>query len=487
MKAFLSVILLSACALLSAGDVRFADCFTDRTLRVDYYHTGHAAEEIVAIDRLIDQGPWAGPTADPLTPFPHGRYAVRLFDPTDGRLVFSRTFDSYFGEYKTTQAALNKVRRTYHESVLLPWPRKPVKMTLAVRQRDNSLQEIFSTLIDPADPTIGRLPPQADIRTYDLLVNGDPRTHLDIAILAEGYTAAEEGKAKADLERMCKVLLGQEPYRRLQRKLNVRGVFRPSAESGCSEPGYGAFRRTALNTTFDSLGLERYLLSEDNRAMRDMAAAVPYDTLAIMVNRSRYGGGGIYNSFCTFTADNGWYEYLFLHEFGHSLVGLADEYYTSTVAYNEFYPKGIEPLEPNITALLDPAALKWRSLVKPGTPLPTPWGKEEFEKNENVYQKKRAAISERIATMRRAARPAEEVAAVENESDQLSRGQAQEITLLLQKGRHAGEVGAFEGAGYSAQGLYRSMADCIMFTKGKKPYCRVCEEAVAAVIRYFSE
>jgi len=68
------------------------------------------------------------------------------------------------------------------------------------------------------------------------------------------------------------------------------------------------------------------LLTEDYCNLRDIAASVPYDAIYVMVNQPRYGGGGIYNLYCTFTADNPSSDYVFLHEFGHTFAGLADEY-----------------------------------------------------------------------------------------------------------------------------------------------------------------
>ena len=50
----------------------------------------------------------------------------------------------------------------------------------------------------------------------------------------------------------------------------------PSADTEVSYV-YG----TPDQSTFDSLGSERYLLTEDNRALRDVAACVPYDALYI--------------------------------------------------------------------------------------------------------------------------------------------------------------------------------------------------------------
>jgi hypothetical protein len=226
-------------------------------------------------------------------------------------------------------------------------------------------------------------------------------------------------------------------------------------------------------------------LTEDNRSLRDIAAHVPYDALFVMVNHKRYGGGGIYNLFCTFTVDNQWYEYLFLHEFGHSFAGLGDEYYTSEVAYNEFYPKGVEPLEANISALLDPKNLKWRKLVSPGVAVPTPWEKEDFDRMDNAYQKVRREINAKIAALKREGAPSGRIAAAEEESERLSREHAARVDEFLMKSKFWNKVGAFEGAGYSARGLFRPAVDCLLFTKGAKPFCRVCEEAVARVIDYY--
>ena len=127
----------------------------------------------------------------------------------------------------------------------------------------------------------------------------------------------------------------------------------------------------------------------------------------------RYGGGGIYNLFCTFTAHSDWADYLLLHEFGHSFAGLADEYYSSSVAYNDFYPRGREPEEANITALLDPENLKWRDLVAPDTELPTPWEKEAYDREDAAYQEERKLLNDAIAEASSAGASAEKIAELE--------------------------------------------------------------------------
>ena len=309
---------------------------------------------------------------------------------------------------------------------------------------------------------------------------------VDIALLGEGYTRTNEAKFNRDLKRMIEVFFTQEPYKSHKKHFNIYGVLKYSAEEGCDEPRHGQYKNTCLAATFNSLDSPRYLLTEDNRAVRHIAAHVPYDTLVIVVNQSRYGGGGIYNLFCTLTSDNQWSDYLLVHEFGHSFAGLADEYYTSSVAYSDFYPKGIEPLEPNITALLDPEKLKWKEWVDEEIEIPTPWDKEKYDLMSLSYQKARQEIQAQIARMKMEGADRTEIQKAVRKSEDHSREHTEKMAQFLKGSRFQGKVGAFEGAGYSSKGLYRPMLDCIMFTKGLKPFCNVCEKAILQMILHYT-
>jgi hypothetical protein len=465
----------------SAGE-SFQHNFEDATLRIDFHHTGNAEEEIVAVDRLYRQGTWAGSLTRLTDGRTLGNYVVQAHDSESGALLFSKGFDSYFGEYRTTSAAAAGTMRTYHESVLLPFPKRELKVTWIARRRDGTSITLAESIVDPAAVGIATEPPTSNALVVEAHVGGPPHDVLDIAILGEGYTRTEVEAFKTDLAHAAAVLLGHSPYDTYRDQISIRGVLVTSAESGCDEPTRAVFRSTALGVTFNSLGSERYMLTEDNRAMRDIAANVPYDTLIIMVNHDRYGGGGIYNLFCTFTARSDWTDYLLLHEFGHSFAGLADEYYSSSVAYNDFYPRGREPSEPNITALLDPEGLKWRDLVTPGTELPTPWEKEGYDREDAAYQKERRLLNEAIAEASRSGVAAEKIAELEDNEARHAAIHAQWAEEYLKRSPWAGMVGAFEGAGYSSTGLYRPALDCLMFSRRVQPFCPVCERAVAAMI-----
>jgi hypothetical protein len=194
----------------------------------------------------------------------------------------------------------------------------------------------------------------------------------------------------------------------------------------------------------------------------------PYEFVEIVVNNRTYGGGGILGLYGTVAADSAEAPYVFVHEFAHHFAGLADEYYTSPVAYE---PAAIrtEPWEPNVTALLEPSNLKWKDLVQTETPVPTPWQKEEFEAYSRESQQRRARI-------RAEGRPEEEMEALFREVRQFEE-------RLFELEKYFGRVGAFEGAMYEARGYYRPEVDCIMFTRSPA-FCSVCRRALSRVIDF---
>jgi len=474
--------------LASATDLAaFNSRFHDETLRVDYFHGGDAEHAEISLDMVYRQGRWAGSRTRLIDDLNQGRYYVHMYDAASEELLYSRGFDSYFGEYQTTGPAAAGSWRTYHESALLPCPKAPCVVTLSERDDELELQEIFRVELDPDHHTVRREPVDDDVIVVSAHEGGEHHGCVDVAILGEGYTVAEVSKFVGDVQHFAQVMLSHEPYKSLPQHFNIRGVLKVSQDSGCDEPTRGVFARTPLGCTFNSLGSERYLLSEDNRALRDVAAHVPYDALYVMVNTDRYGGGGIYNAFNTFTSDNQWSDYVFLHEFGHHFAGLADEYYTSQIAYSDFYPRDLEPLEPNITRLYDSAQLKWAAAVTPGTALPTPWGKAGYDAMDEAYQSERSDINERIGELMRAGGDAAEIERLKQAGEDLSRTHQTMADGYFARSEFVGQVGAFEGAGYCSEGMYRAELDCIMFSKGIKPFCAACREHIVRVVERYGE
>lgn len=483
---FLLVMFVFPLLLTANGNVKFDDYFIDKTMRIDYFHIGDATNEFVTIDRAYQYGIWAGSLNNLLDEFNNGAYYYKIYDDASGRLIYSKGFDSYFKEYQLTGEAADGIKRTYHESAIIPYPKAKIKFVLEKRDQMNKLNKVFSAVIDPDDVMVIRdEKSDENVKVVKSHYSGDPHVKVDVVILGEGYSAAEEDKFNADLKKFTEAFFKLEPYKDLKDKFNIYGVFKPSVDSGIDEPRAGIFKNTVLNCTFNSLGSERYLLTEDNKSMRDLAAHVPYDAIYIMVNHNRYGGGGIYNFFCTFTSDNQFAEYLFTHEFGHSFSGLADEYYTSATAYDNFYPDGVEPVEPNITRLLDPNNVKWKDLLTHRIEIPTPWEKEKYDEVDYAWQKVRREMNNKTAALKKAKAPADQIKEAEEAYAKKDKEQSDWVTQYLNNSKYAGMVGAFEGAGYMSKGLYRSMTNCLMFTK-QAPFCKVCQAAISKVIKHYT-
>ncbi len=220
----------------------------------------------------------------------------------------------------------------------------------------------------------------------------NPAQKVDFLILGDGYTEAERGKFEKDARRLVEILFAVSPFKERRSDFNVWGLCPPSEESGISRPSTGIHRRSRVGATYDAFGSERYVLTFENRSLRDVASFAPYEFIEVLTNSRTYGGGGIFNLYSTVAADSLWSPYVFVHEFGHHFAGLADEYYTSEVAYEAAPAERVEPWEPNVTALHDPKDFKWKDLVSPGTPLPTPWNKDAFEEHSRVTQEKRRKI-----------------------------------------------------------------------------------------------
>jgi len=310
---------------------------------------------------------------------------------------------------------------------------------------------------------------------------------VDVVFVAGGYTGEDKDKCTADVNRFVGWMFDIEPYRGAKEKFNVTGVMRPSPERAMDEPRQNVFKKTLLDASFNAFDLDRYMLIEDGHRLREVAAEVPYDVIVVMVNSKRYGGGGIYNDYCVTTVDNERSRAVFVHEFGHSFAGLADEYYASDVSYNDFYPKGVEPLEPNITALLDPRHVKWGHLLSPGIQVPTDYGKERIEALQAEVRKILQEAARKVESAKGNGLSEKEIKKVQERSAKAVRDIEAKIEAVRKEYASVyDKVGVFEGAGYASKGLYRPMVYCLMISSPKQEFCLVCREAIARMIDYYT-
>ncbi|MES2317247.1 MAG: M64 family metallopeptidase [Pseudomonadota bacterium] len=458
------------CATLLALAASAACAQQPATVRVDYNHSGNALSEQYALERVvIEPLPWPGNLAQNIDHTGRGQNMVEVVDAKTGDLLYSRGFSTIFGEWKSTEEAA-RMSRGFQESVRFPKPAQAVKVRILRRDERNQFSVAWSVDIDADAPDVVRKQEAAPATPIPIRVSGPSPAKVDLLIMGDGYTAADMKKFEADARRLADHLFTVSPFKERAADFNVWAMAVPTAESGVSRPSTGAHKASRLGTRYDIFGSERYVLTLDNRALRDIAQHAPYEFIEILVNNDTYGGGGIFGQFSTAAAGNDWANYLFVHEFGHHFAGLADEYYTSPVAYAAASGR-MEPWEPNVTALRDPAALKWKKHVKASTPLPTPWPKAEYEEYSRAYQKRRAAL-------RAANRPESEMSALFKEDLEHSR-------VLFSTAKHQHDVGAFEGANYEAKGFYRSEMQCLMFDRSER-FCNVCNNGISTIIDLYA-
>jgi hypothetical protein len=414
---------LLICSASLTAQIRFDDYFTDKVLRFDFMFSGNSQSTTVYPMGMKEEPFWAGSNTNLTDHFNYGNFRYEVFDDASDLLIYSRGFSSLFQEWQTTAEA-KTLSRSFYEVATMPYPKNKIKFVISERKRDGTFSQLYDTKIDPANYFIRKEKP-LNVATLVLKKGGDPHISVDVVFIAEGYRKEEMDKFHDDVKTMANSLFSEEPFKSYEKRFNIWAVDAVSQDSGTDVPGEGIYVNTALNSSFYTFDLDRYLTTQDIKSVNDYAAAVPHDAIIVLINTARYGGGGVYNYYSGTSSGNILSQKVFMHEFGHGFAGLADEYYSSTVAYDEFYPLDVEPWEPNITTLVDFSS-KWKKDLVRGTPVPTP----SEDKYENV-------------------------------------------------------TGVFEGGGYSAKGIFRPEMDCRMKSNGPKGYCTICRKTIKEMIESY--
>lgn len=465
-----SILFISILNQASAGSA-YDRYFTDNTMRVDYFHTGTKGEDRITLDQVYEEGPWPGTRTNLVDELNLGEYGFRVYDRHTNALIFSQGFSSIYNEWQTTDESLAGIYRTFSETVRFPFPKNPVQLSIVRRDKQMVYHEVFTTAIDPSKPTeVSKEKRSASFKVTPIQENGNPANRVDIVILGDGYAKADAEKLRSDARHFNDVMFSTEPFKSRRKEFNVWLVEVESRESGIDMPDKNVWKANALGFQYNTFNTPRYVLTTDNKDVRDAAAAAPYDAICVLINDTRYGGGGIYNLYATTytkeeAKDQKWQmDYVYVHEFGHSFAGLADEYYAAQTGYNDFYSAGIEPWEPNITALLDKKNIKWGEYLTKGIEIPTPWEKAQYDS----------------------------ISAIQSKLDRLAPDYYEKreplfkaLVELRKNSKYAGKVGAFEGAGYASQGLYRPSVDCRMFSLSLVDFDPVCAAALNRVIDYY--
>lgn len=396
----------------------------DKSLRFDFYLNGDAHTSEVILTQMKKEPYWGGSRTNLIFPN-YGEFRLQMIDENTQKVVFSKGFNSLLSEWQYIEQAKSE-KRLFSHAIQVPFPVKELQMQIAKRNKSGKFEKIFEKKINPNDYFIK----EEAVSSYPvqkILENGSSSQKVDIAILAEGYTECEIEKFYTDAKKMVDYMFTIPPFDSLKKDFNVYAVGVTSEESGTDVPGQNIYKKTAFDASFYTFDMDRYLTTNNMKAIADAASLVPYDQIYILVNTSNYGGGGFYNHLNLATSDHFLSDKVFIHEFGHGFAGLADEYYDSSTAFDSFYNVSVEPWEENITSLAN-FDIKWKDMVKKSTPIPTP--------RTPKYEK---------------------------------------------------QVGVFEGGGYVSKGIYSPVQDCRMKSNDPKGFCPVCERAIRKIVKFYTE
>ncbi len=421
----MSAVIVSPLNAAEKEPSRFDRFFTEGTMRINLQHCGDATSEEYFLEDIVRDSYWGGSKKYLIDTLGYGFQHLRVYDAATDSLIYSRGYCTIFNEWQATPQA-QTTRKSYPESVILPYPKAAVRVEITARDKSRNEKRIFSHTIDPSDYQIVR--PQERYETFDVIYNRPSDKAIDIAILSEGYTADQKELFEQNCREFAEAILSFSPFKENRRRFNFRAVWVPSKESGVSMPGENYWRNTALGARFYTFYSERYQIVNDFRRVRQVAAAVPYDYIYILSNSQKYGGGGIYNFYgISSAADPSNHLKVYVHEFAHLFMGLADEYVGG--AEEGLYDLSVEPWEENITTLKEFDKKAWSRMIDDKTPVPTPAEK-----------------------------------------------------------RYENTLGVFEGGGYNEKGIYRPAMKCLMNSfGGVEEFCPVCKAALSKTIRTLSE
>lgn len=267
-----------------------------------------------------------------------------------------------------------------------------------------------------------------------IVVAGPPAARWNIVLVSEGYRESEMPLFATDAQQFADSLLASAPFDRLRAGINIYRVDVTSTESGARDPtscehGTGAKPKTFFEAKFCTNGIRRLLTVNNGRVLDVVHKLLPQAHLILVAVNSTIAGGSGGNP-GVFSRSAGSVE-VALHEMGHTAFGLADEYqyFENCQEKNHETHSSSEPGAPNITTKTDPAKIKWRHLIKPGTPIPT----------------------------------------ITNPNCKTCDFQPSPVP--------PGTIGLFEGADYFHCRAYRAEYDCRM-RNVNQPFCAVCQEAI---------
>lgn len=351
----MALLLLGLAATLAA----YGQGITDATLRVDYIFAGSNGSAQIFLDKMSCSEGWHGRKVNMSSLPLRGNGSIVMQDAETADTLYMMSFSTLFQEWMATPQAKTQAM-SFQNSFLLPMPERKANVTVSLYNYKGAVICSYSHVVK-ADDILIRKAAVSEIPVRYIHKGGDTRTCIDVAIIAEGYTAEEQEKFYEDATVCVDAIFAHEPFASMKDRFNFLAVAAASPDSGVSIPRENIWKDTAVNSHFDTFYMERYLTTESIQKMHDLLDGLPYEHIIVLANTDTYGGGGIYNAYTLTTAHHPMFRPVVVHEFGHSFAGLGDEYdYDS--GEDPYYRSDAEPWEQNITTCHDFAS-KWQDMM----------------------------------------------------------------------------------------------------------------------------
>lgn len=353
----------------------FNEYFEDKTLRLDYIFGGNTQEQFIMLDELARYPTWAGRKHHLSENALRGNGQVRLYDEKTNQLIYTTSFSTLFQEWLSTGEA-QTATKSFENVFLVPLPKQKTRVEVVLFDENGKEKNTMSHWIQPKDILIHEKGVQ-NITPHEYLHRAkDNNKAINVVLVAEGYTEGEMEQFMEAARVSVEEIFKHKPFDQFAANFNFIAVKSTSLDSGVSVPRTGEWKKTAVESNFDTFYSERYLTTNRLKKVHDLLAGIPYEHIIILANTNVYGGGGIYNSYTLTTTGHKDFKPVVVHEFGHSFAGLADEYFYEQDVLSDFISTQAEPWEQNITTLKD-FDTKWKNQLKKGTPVPTPLDQEK--------------------------------------------------------------------------------------------------------------
>lgn len=390
--------------------------YPNKGLRLDFTISQYVGKSpVVSIHQYNEVADFYGNRTTLIDTNDLGNYRLVINSPK-GIIYYLVGFSSPLEEAVLMQKLVDK-KVSFQHSLLLPFPKQNCYITIQKRDTGNKFSTILEKKFQPIGNHIKKVN-QTELGASSLwLGSTDFSSQIDIVVVSDGYANDEMLDFVSDTRELFNAVFEKEPLREYKHMFNVMMVELPKNHNG-NVFHHGFF------TSSNFLEIERYLTIDSIWSLHNYLNNVPYEHIVVLRKAEQYEGAGVYNHYTIVSAKNPLAADVLIHEFGHAIFGLADEYVDEQSPLQKYYDSIQEPWEPNISKALG-STNKW--LLSPS------------------------------------------IIAYNKLMDSLA--------LDIDK------VSIYEGAGYKSKGIYRPYPYCTM-RDSKKTFCPVCQDAIRKQILF---